>query len=302
MDKAQDFRQNILRTLAYYEIFDHPLTMKELYLFSPANSVSRSVFASELGNLVGGDDLVCDNGMYYRNRGTELVRLRTDRSRIARNRLRIARFFSHIIKRFPFVRGVFLSGDISKGVATPPSDIDYVVVTAPNRLWICRTLLILFKKVFLLNRKKYFCLNYFVSEDNLEVETRNYYTATEIAHLKPIVNFRLFLTFMNANSWIKEFFPNYALFDLVEETHSGQSIVIQKLLEMPFTGHWVDRLDTWLMHRMMGYWKKHYPQFNEETREAIFKCTKKESRAYAGNFSGRILNLYHDKLKEYGIA
>jgi hypothetical protein len=206
-----------------------------------------------------------------------------------------------IIRCFPFVRGVFLSGDLSKRVATPSSDIDYVIITAPGRLWICRLLLIAFKKVFLFNSRKFFCLNYFLTEDRLELDDRNYYTATEIAHLKPLVNFPLFLKYLNANGWIKNYFPNYSPHDLTHEWPHHRSI-IQRCFEFPFVGGWVDSLDNAILIRMKTFWLKKYPQFASETFEKIFRCTRSESRAYAGNYAGRILDSYQSKLKERSLA
>ena len=96
------------------------------------------------------------------------------------------------IKRFPFVRAVFLSGELSKNISSDDGDIDFMIVTEKNRLWICRTLLTFFKKIFLFNQKKYLCINYFVDEEHLHLPKKNIFTATEIAHVKPLFNFILF--------------------------------------------------------------------------------------------------------------
>jgi hypothetical protein len=297
---TSEFEKNVHRTLAYYEVFDHPLTMKELFVFFPTNSISEKQFRTQIEELVQADKIKSEYGLYYHGNGKELAKIRLYRAQVAHGKKRSARFVSHIIKRFPFVRGVFISGDISKGVAQPQSDLDYMIVTAPNRLWICRTLLIMFKKIFLLNSRKYFCLNYFISEDNLTLDYRNYFTATEVAHLKPIVNFPLFLRYLNANSWIKEYFPNYSVHDLVDDRR-GRLSVLQKGFEALFSGFWADGFDTWLMNKMKTYWKNHYPQFDDDTRQSIFKCTRNESRAYAGNFDGEVLSRYRKKLKEYQV-
>src|SRR5947207_638283 len=113
------------------------------------NSLTKSRFVEQLSVLVR-DGEVLGTGKYFRlpDVSDTIARLRTEREHLAAKRLRIARFMTLIIKRFPFVRGVFLSGDLSKGVAHADSDIDYVIVTAPHRLWICRSMLVLFKKTF----------------------------------------------------------------------------------------------------------------------------------------------------------
>src|SRR5690606_3777846 len=93
----------------------------------------------------------------------------------------IARKKAKLISQFPFVRGVMASGSLSKGYADEKSDIDFFIITIPNRLWIARTLLVLYKRIFLLNSHKFFCVNYFVDEKHLGIEEKNLFTATELA-------------------------------------------------------------------------------------------------------------------------
>lgn len=293
----------IVRTLLYYEIFEHPLTAEELFYLLPKNSIMKASFLGLLESLASSGTVRLHNGYYsLQHDGADLSELRLRRERLARRRLRIAKFMAHVIKRFPFVRAIFISGDLSKGVANPKSDIDYVVVTSPGRLWICRTLLVAFKKVLLLNRKKYFCVNYYLDEDHLTLDDRNYYTATEIAHLKPLFNTRLYLKYINANSWISEFFPNYRIFAMQTVRASERSSVLQPLFELPFRGRWADRLDARLMKYMKRTWKSRYPQYNDATRERIFRCNISESRAYVGNFSEKVLDIYRRKLQAHSLA
>ncbi len=298
-----DFEQNIFRTLLYYGIFDHPLTIDELFLLFPKNSISRTQFKRSVDELVSQNKISQSHGLYQIiNDKKSLKEVRKQRERIAMKRIVIANIMGFVIKQFPYVRGVFLSGDLSKGVATPASDIDYVVITAPNRLWICRTLLILFKKIFLFNSRKYFCLNYFVTENHLEVTEHNYYTATEVAHLKPLYNFPLFLKYMNDNSWIKRYFPNYALNEFVNYSSDKYSGIIQSACEILIPNRVADSFDVYLKNKMISIWKTRYPELSEEARDRIFLSTDDESRAFVGNFSDKILSMYQAKLHQHGLA
>ncbi|TAK53865.1 MAG: hypothetical protein EPO24_13845, partial [Bacteroidetes bacterium] len=224
-----EFHQNIARTLLYYEIFDYPLTARELFTLSQKNTLTLEQFKGELDTLVARKQLVKAHGFYsLPQQSKDFSLIRAERQKIASRRMKTAKLFTSVIKQFPFVRGVFLSGELSKNVATKDSDIDYVIVTMPNRLWVTRAMLILFKKVFLLNKKKYFCLNYFVTEHQLLLQEKSYYIATEIAHLKPLYNFPLFLKYINTNSWIKKYFPNYSVFALTSEPLFETPPVLQK--------------------------------------------------------------------------
>src|SRR5258706_1491543 len=174
---------HILRTLLYYDIFDHPLTAREIFHLLPRDSLSEQDFTGMLNELAA-TGIIASHGIFFAipPKATGAGKARLEREARARQRIKLARFMVHIMKRFPFVRAVFLSGDLSKGVANTDSDIDYVIVTEPGRLWICRTLLIFFKKIFLLNRKKYFCLNFFLDKEHLALWERIYYAPTEFAH------------------------------------------------------------------------------------------------------------------------
>ena len=70
--------------------------------------------------------------------------------------LKKAKHISNFISQFPFVEAVSLSGSISKGYFGKGDDIDYFIITSPNRVWLTRTLLILFKKCFYSIRKNIF--------------------------------------------------------------------------------------------------------------------------------------------------
>jgi len=238
---------------------------------------------------------------YLSHNDAAVVRQRRAKERLARKRWRVARLAARIIKRFPFVRAIFVSGDLAKNATLPESDIDYVIVTAPNRLWICRLFLILFKKVFLFNSKKYFCLNYFVSLSDLKAKNENYFIATEIAHLKPLYNFPVYLTYMNCNCWIKSYFPNFLLFlNNVQSCDSTPSIV-QRILEWPLKGQLVDRLDHWLMKKMERIWKKRYSYLNENELKFRFRCTPTESSAFGEELSRTILKLFEMNIQRYGF-
>jgi hypothetical protein len=230
-----------------------------------------------------------------------VVSRRNEREIHARMLWRFARISTHVIKRFPFVRSIMISGDLSKNSTDGTSDIDFFIIAASNRLWIARTLLVLFKKVFLLNSKKFFCLNSFVAEDHLCLDDRNIYQATEVATLKPLYRAALHRAYLDANRWIYDFFPNFnpAFPPAVacDERRSLLQVILESLIDvLP-----ADRIDRYLQVRMELVWARRYPEFDTETRMKIFRTTRSESRAYGGNFEQKILSLYRRKLEEQGI-
>jgi hypothetical protein len=293
----------ILRTVLYYDIWHYPLNATELFNFLPVNSITLDEFKQYLQEYGAGDLVREHEGFYFAGNKTKVVVTRREsKERHARWMWRMARLSTHIIKRFPFVRGVFVSGDLSKNVTNRNSDIDFFVVTEPHRLWIARTLLILFKKVFLLNRKKFFCLNYFATTDHLELDEHNVYLATEIAHLKPLFNSALFCKYLEANAWIREYFPNFDINLISLPKVNERQSLIQKVLEFPFLFLPSNAIDRWLLRSMERIWTRRYPEFDDQTRDKIFRCTECESRAYVGNFQDKVLALYEQRLREFGVT
>ncbi len=292
----------ILRTLLYYDIWHHPLTARELFAFLPVNSMTFPEFEKLLTSIPQSARIRHHDGFYFVEGKTEaVVRQRQEKERHADRLWRMARRAGRLIRRFPFVRGVYVSGDLSKNVATGTSDIDFFIITAPGRLWITRSALILFKKVFLLNSRKFFCINYLTSSDNLAFDDRNVFTATEIATLKPLYGRALFDDYLLANSWIKKFFPNIDMTRQENANGNERPSNIQRMLESIFDLVDADALDVRLMNIMRDHWAKSYPDYDEATRQKIFRCTRMESRAYIGNFQEKILALYEHRLREFNV-
>jgi len=292
-----------VRTLLYYDIWKYPLTAGELRAFLPVRAGSPDEFREMLDSLVRTGALGEDRGYYFlpgAPRGMAEGRLRGERH--ARRMWFIARIVAHVMKRFPFVRGIFVSGDLSKNMTRRGSDIDFLILTEPGRLWIARTLLILFKKTFLLGSKKFFCVNSFAAVDNLGVTERNIYQATEIAQLKPLFNTQLFNSYIDANSWIREYFPNYHTGVLAFPRATERRSLLQRLAELPFSLLPSDRIDGSLMRAMERFWARRYPELDARTRGEIFLCAPGASRAYAGNYQGKILLAYQQKLRQFGVS
>ena len=300
--KENSLEQAILRTLLYYDIWEYPLTARELHCFLPVNGLNFDQFADLVARDGAGDRVRSKDGYFYvSTRGPEIVKTRLTREQDAKQLWKMARFSMHVIKRFPFVRGVFISGDLSKNATTPESDVDFFLVTCPERVWISRTFLILFKKVFLFNQKKYFCLNNFTAQDRLDLDEQNLFLATEVAHLKPLFNSTLHREYLAHNQWIKKFFPNYDSTVLAQPSVNERRSILQRIFEFTLSLLPLGWLDNFLMQKMQKVWASRYPRLDPLTRHRIFRSTRSESRAYAGNYQDRILNLYKKKLADFNL-
>ena len=300
-------KNNIARTLLYYDIFSHPLKDCELFAFLPQNSMTEEEFENALNKLASDDNSIFagKNGYYYIKPKESSIFIRAERENYSRKMWKRAALVTHIIKRFPYVRAITVTGSLSKNSSDESSDLDFMIITAKNRLWISRTSLMLFKKIFLLNSYKYFCINYFIAENSMEIEEKNIFTATEIAHIKSTFNSDLTDEFIRTNSWIKKFFPNYILCD--HRLHSAGYKInnnksrLQKISEFFLNGTAGTWLNNYFKKITVNHWKKRYSQLKEEERNHMFKSTETVSKTHPLNMQKKILNMYRDRLKQYNI-
>ena len=173
-------------------------------------------------------------------------------------------------------------------------DIDYFIITAPKRLWICRTLLVLFKKVFLLNSKKYFCVNYFVDEDNLEIIDKNMFTATEVSYLLPVFNEELILQLKQKNNWTKEYFPHFT--HPLKLNINASKNKKWKGIESLFSEKMGDLLDLWLMKITFKRWQKKFKHFNSSKFELTMRTNRGISKHHPQDFQNKVLGEWNQRM------
>ncbi len=89
--------------------------------------------------------------------------------------LRKAEKWLPLLRHIPGVRAVFVCNSVAFGTADQNSDIDILIVTAANRMWVARIFCTLFLQLLGLRRHGNkiagrFCLSFFVSEAALDFE------------------------------------------------------------------------------------------------------------------------------------
>ena len=151
---------NLSKTILYFSIFHYPITLEEISDFSI--SKDRNKIESELNELIAQKIIYKLENFYSADNDIESLKKRKIGNQLAINALIKAKQKASFIAKFPFVEAVGISGSLSKGYFDEDSDIDFFVISTPNKIWICRTFLMLYKKIFLLNSRKFFCINYFI--------------------------------------------------------------------------------------------------------------------------------------------
>ncbi len=209
-------KQAILKTLHYADIFDYPLKFEEIhkYLVEP---LTANVL-KEVLSLITADNKLAYAGKFYCLPGREeIIKVRQQREKWSGPKLEKAQRIANVLKFIPWVKLIGVTGALAVENSEEDDDIDLMIITASQRLWLTRGLVVSF---LLLTRqyrrprniKDMLCPNLLLSEALIEFPDHDLFTAHEIVQMKPIYDRgNTYQQFLQANSWVKSFLPNWAL-------------------------------------------------------------------------------------------
>jgi hypothetical protein len=281
----------ILKTIAYADIFDYPVTLPEIHRYLIDTEASLSEVEATLHSLVAETHTLWICEPYYGLAGHEhTFAIRQQRSQHAQSLWHVAARYGQWISRLPFVRMVAVTGSLAVDNVPKTGDIDYLVVTAPNRLWLARLLIIGLVRVAK-TRGVTLCPNYLISENALHFDQQNLYTAREIVQMIPLSHLDTYQQLREVNRWADDYFPNAetAPANAIAEDRQSFSRRGWQLLEWVLStpvGAWID---DWEMRRKMRKL-----QAGDNLAEAQF--SKDWCKGHFEGHQQRILNAYRTRL------
>ena len=296
---SMQLRSSILKVLAYFDLFNYPLSLEDIVYFLETETEEYAV-GSELEALVSEGCVFRMGAFYSLQDDPSLADRRNDNRRRADAILPIAGKNARLLFQFPFVRGVFISGSLSKRCAGKNDDIDYFIVTSSNRLWIARTLMHMFKKLtYLRGRQHRYCMNYYVDEEALEIREKNIFTATELITLIAASGNGGVIGFFKANEWTSRFYPRYRQRNR-ESIGTPRSSLLKRACEK-LLDNWIgDRLDDYFRNLTASRWKQKEDRGDLNLRglPMSLQCSKHFARPNPDIFQQKIVARYHRKIRD----
>ncbi len=246
----------ILQTLLYADIFDYSLTAAEVHHYligatTTAEAVREALEHSPwLATRVAHADgffTLCDR--------TAIVRLRDLRQRNSRRLWPQARCWAAILGGLPFVRMVAVTGALAMNNARPGDDIDFLIVTAPGRVWLTRALVIVSVRLARLLGVR-LCPNYVLSQSALREKRCDLYVAHDLAQMVPLVGWSVYAEMRAANPWAGAYLPQARQPLQVEPelVRPAWQRFVQRLGESLLGGPVGDRLEAWEYQRKLRRW------------------------------------------------
>jgi len=291
---------SILKVLVYFDLFRYPLTSNEIRLFLD-QPVRENEFDKILDELISREKIFHVDEFYSLHNDCSLAERRIKGTERAAVLLLKAEKIAAFLYKFPYTRGIGISGSLSKNFADENADIDYFIITKANRLWIARTLLhIYMKNPFLKNRKQYYCMNYFVDEAKLVIEEKNIYTATELYTVIPMAGNGSIKRFFETNSWSHKYFPNRPL-PYVKDDLKKPDSWFKMLAESILNNKLGDWLDNYFLKLTTRRWKKKEDEhrLNANGERMGLKTGKHYSKPNPVFFHDRFIKMYKESLEEW---
>lgn len=239
----------ILETVLYADVFDYPVTAGEIHRYLVACATSQEAVRQTLdGSLLPGGHLEGQHGFYFLPGRRSLVPLRQHRASVARSLWQHAYRYGAWVARLPFVQMVAVTGALAVDNVDEDADIDYLIVTEPGRLWLCRALVIGLVR-WAARRGHVICPNYFLSERALVIYERNLYTARELAQMVPIAGFSIYQRMRQLNAWTDDMLPNAKGPPRMTAPEPAFNTFVRSGLERALRTRVADRLEAWEMRR-----------------------------------------------------
>ncbi len=212
-------QRSILKTLAYADIFDYPLTAREIHKWLISK---KAVKLQALQGQALKLKIQRTKSFYHLPNRQNIVSLRQSRQQFSLLKLRKAQKITKLLRLIPSIKLVAITGALSMNNSNKNDDIDLMIITKNNRLWLTRLLAILILEITGNRRRPQkhsvpernidkFCLNLWLDESVLAIKKsrQTLYTAHEIAQIKPLFDRgNTYQKFLSLNSWVKSFLPN----------------------------------------------------------------------------------------------
>lgn len=208
---------NLLKTLAYFSVFNFPLTKEEIIKFSACRSDAteeslrsdmrlRLLLRSE-GIFRTAQDDIFERGGYFGLSDPNTWVDRKVREATSLAKIEAATRLFKKIAWWPYLKAVLVTGSVAAMNAEGGSDVDVLIISSKDALWLTRLVIV----AFLISTRTYrsfICPNIWLSEDNLEWPDKNIHSACDLILAKPIINKNnTYESFIDANHWVQDFWP-----------------------------------------------------------------------------------------------
>ena len=286
----------ILRTLLYSDLFDYPLTLAEAAHYLIGRPSTPDEVRACLARSCWLADRVIELNGYLALRGREaLIARRLERAAASDRLWRRARHFVRVLRLFPFVRMIAITGSLAMKNSPADDDIDLLIVTVPDRVWLTRAL-----SIALVYAGKVcgdtLCPNYVISERVLALDRHTLFVAHEFAQVVPVYGLTVYDRMRTLNPWVQVMLPNATqpLWLQPEEAVGSIGRGLKRALEKLLSGRLGTALDCWEMRRKISKFQR---RLGQPDSDALLD--RDHVKGHFEDHGGPVMRLYAERLGQF---
>lgn len=220
------------RSIIYHSIFNYPLTETDLKKWTCKYKFDFNQKKIQFKKV---------NGFYVLKGQEKNIKKRLNNEKYSKKKLIIAQKASSLISKIPTVLFVGITGSLAMMNANKDSDIDLMIITKRETLWITRPFVYMLLMLFnfkirvpkTLDEKDRLCLNLWLDEDSLiwSTKTRNIFTAHEMCQINPIISKEfIYNKLINSNRWIYKYWEGVNVQNNLKVGKKKETLILVKLL------------------------------------------------------------------------
>lgn len=273
----------------YFDVFRHPLRPSEAAWMAGLAEPGPAIAAAVARGYVE------PHGGYLPRAGKAAdVARRRERAAHAERIWPAAMTAARVLAALPFVRGVMLTGGLSKLSSEPGGDADFLLLVEPGCVWTTKSALQVARRAMPEAVRRLFCTNYLLATDALPLDDRDVFTAFELATALPLSGAAC-ADFVQANDWARTWVP-------------GLDYAVQRAKEAPRLERPASRLtplarrlDPAMQQRWDKLWNEKYGWLDDATRARRFKRSAARATNHLHDFRGFVIDSYATRCAELGI-
>lgn len=223
--------------LVYSDMFDFPLTKKEMLLWQ-----IRLPTAELKNNKKRVEKLVKFNRGFYFLKGRErLVKLRKNRRKISQEKMELTSAIVEELKRIPTIEAIYLTGSLSVMNAKEGADLDLFIVCKPGMMWLTRLAVVIFLKTAGIYReglgggkfRNRICTNIFLDRTQLTVKAKSLYSAHEVLQAKLLFDRgNIGQIWLLKNRWVGECLPEMYQYQMSKSVKRIENLTVMDFTDL----------------------------------------------------------------------
>ncbi|MFH1661974.1 MAG: hypothetical protein ABIA02_02675 [Candidatus Falkowbacteria bacterium] len=228
-DKNNNIKKAIVETIAFFDLFDYPLALFEIWKF-----INVKCRIEDINQNLDYNFIENKNGFYFLKRRDEIIKKRLDKYNYSDRKFKRALKIAKIFKFIPWIKMIAIGNLIGAHNLKDDSDIDFFVITEKNKIWLTRFFCASFAKILGMrpkenNTRDKICLSFFIGEDSLNLENlmlkNDIYFIYWLAGLSIIYDpDKIYKRFIRKNDWIYKELPNWQSAKNIKKRDAGRKI------------------------------------------------------------------------------